>query len=67
MGDEIHIKFVGAYEDIAVVGQIVREVRGDNRILYGCTIKKNMQVEAFVANEQRRRISVKRKQKKPAV
>ena len=61
VGDEIHVKFVGGYEDINVAGQIVREVEKEDRNLYGCEIKKNIQVEKFMVNEQRRRISHKKK------
>ena len=61
IGDEIHVKFTGGYEDIKVSGEIVREVASDDRNLYGCTIQRNMQVEKFMVEEQRRRISHKKK------
>lgn len=61
LGDEIHVKFQGGYEDIKVRGEIVREVANEDRNLYGCKIQKNMQIEKFMIEEQRRRISHKKK------
>lgn len=61
VGDDILIKFVGGYEDISVAGKIVREVLKEERYLYGCSIKKNVKVEKFLADEQRRRMSKKKR------
>lgn len=62
VGDSITLKFVANYEDLVVNGKIVREVEADMRYLYGCTIEKSIQVDAFLIEEQRRRLQKTKKQ-----
>ncbi len=61
IGEDIKLRFTGGYEEISVAGKIVREVPVENKYLYGCTINRSLQVEGFVATEQRRRMTLSRK------
>lgn len=56
IGTEVNIKFVANYDEMAVQGQIVREMEEEERYLYGCSIKPNTVIDTFLAEEQRRRL-----------
>lgn len=61
VGSPIRLKFMGGYEEIRVTGKIVREVVGEDRNMYGCTIQSSMEVDKFLSEEQRRRVMRRRR------
>lgn len=56
IGSPVKIKFMGGFEEIYVSGEIIREVEGEERNMYGCMIKANLMVDKFMTEEQRRRV-----------
>lgn len=61
IGSDVKIKFVADYEEIEIVGKIVREVDEGDRTLHGCIIQNSPKINNYIASEQRKRIKGKRR------
>lgn len=61
IGAEFKLSFNVHYTEYAVSGKIVRKERRDRNILYGCTIKSNLDINALIASEQRERLAKNRR------
>lgn len=59
IGSKVKITFEANYEQYSVNATIVRKAEDNGRMLYGCKIEANVNIDKLISIEQRKRMKLR--------